>query len=104
MGLVTTVASSVRTEENLQVASFTYSHMKSLSRTHSSVYVNSLISVCQVNMHTLSHMRSSLLCFHYSSEACRVAMKILGSKLDRLSYRFSRVVHADIYNSMTLIN
>lgn len=32
MGLVTTLANVLKTEENLQVASFTYSHMKSLSR------------------------------------------------------------------------
>lgn len=32
VGLVTTLANIVRTEENLQVASFTYSHMKALTR------------------------------------------------------------------------
>lgn len=32
MGLVTTFANILKTEENLQVASFTYSHMKSLTR------------------------------------------------------------------------
>lgn len=33
MGLVTTIANSVKREENMQVASFTYSHIKSLSKT-----------------------------------------------------------------------
>ena len=32
MGLVTTLANIVKTEQNLQVASFTYSHMKALTR------------------------------------------------------------------------
>ena len=32
IGLVTALANVLKTEENLQVASFTYSHMKSLTR------------------------------------------------------------------------
>ena len=36
IGLVTALANVLKTEENLQVASFTYSHMKSLTRSTAS--------------------------------------------------------------------
>ncbi|XP_075326632.1 vitellogenin-1-like [Odontesthes bonariensis] len=81
MGLVTTLANNVKTEKNLQVASFTYSHMKSLSRSPSTI-------------------QSSVVA------ACRVAMKIMGPKicvLDRLSLRYSRAAHVDAYNSSLMI-
>ncbi|XP_075341558.1 vitellogenin-1-like [Odontesthes bonariensis] len=78
MGLVTTLANNVKTEKNLQVASFTYSHMKSLSRSPSTI-------------------QSSVVA------ACRVAINILGPKLDRLSLRYSRVAHVDAYNSSLMI-
>lgn len=38
VGLVTALANVVKTEENLQLASFTYSHMKSLSRSTSAIH------------------------------------------------------------------
>lgn len=37
IGLVTALANYVKTEENLQIASFTYSHMKSLSKSTSAI-------------------------------------------------------------------
>lgn len=37
VGLVTALANFVKTEENMQLASFTYSHMKSLSRSTSAI-------------------------------------------------------------------
>ncbi|KAK2835459.1 hypothetical protein Q5P01_015943 [Channa striata] len=78
MGLVTTLANIVRTEENLQVASFTYSHMKSLTR--SSAVIHASVAA-----------------------ACNVAIKILSPKLDRLSLRFSKAIHMDIYNSPLML-
>ncbi|KAM8887734.1 vitellogenin-like [Synchiropus picturatus] len=78
MGLVTTLANIVKNEENLQVASFTYSHMKSLTRStaipHASV-----------------------------AAACNVAIKILSSKLDRMSMRFSKAVHMDIFDTNYMV-
>ncbi|XP_072245542.1 vitellogenin-2-like [Leuresthes tenuis] len=72
MGLVTTLAKSLLSESNLQVASFVYSYMKALTKTtspdHSSV-----------------------------AAACNVAVRILSPKLDRLSYRFSRAFYYDTY-------
>lgn len=38
LGLVTALANIVRTEESLQLVSFTYSHMKHLSRSTSIVH------------------------------------------------------------------
>lgn len=40
MGLVTTLANIVKQEENLQVASFTYSHMKSLTRSTAAIHAS----------------------------------------------------------------
>ncbi|KAF3690857.1 Vitellogenin-1 Vitellogenin I [Channa argus] len=78
MGLVTTLANIVRTEENLQVASFTYSHMKSMTR--SSAIIHASVAA-----------------------ACNVAIKILNPKLDRLSLRFSKAIHMDIYNNPLML-
>uniref|UniRef100_A0A8C5I846 Vitellogenin-1-like n=1 Tax=Gouania willdenowi TaxID=441366 RepID=A0A8C5I846_GOUWI len=73
MGLVLSLATSVKTEKNLQVASFTYSHMKSLTR-------------------SISPMHASL------AAACDVAIKILSHQKDRLSSRYSRAMHIDTFN------
>ncbi|TKS74661.1 Vitellogenin [Collichthys lucidus] len=78
MGLVTTVANIVKTEENLQVASFTYSHMKSLTR--STAAINSALAA-----------------------ACNIAVKMLSPKLNRLSLRFSKAIQMDIYNSPLML-
>uniref|UniRef100_A0A667Z737 Vitellogenin-like n=1 Tax=Myripristis murdjan TaxID=586833 RepID=A0A667Z737_9TELE len=74
IGLVTTLANILKTEENLQVASFTYSHMKSLTRSTAPIHAS-------------------------VAAACNVAVKILSPKLDRLSYRYSKAIHMDIYNN-----
>lgn len=56
----------------MQVASFVYSHMKSLSK--------------------------SRLPFMYNiSSACNIALKLLSPKLDSMSYRYSKVIRADTY-------
>uniref|UniRef100_A0A8C4IXH1 Phosvitin n=1 Tax=Dicentrarchus labrax TaxID=13489 RepID=A0A8C4IXH1_DICLA len=78
MGLVTTLANIVKTEENLQVASFTYSHMKSLTRSTAAIHAS-------------------------VASACNVAIKILSPKLNRLSFRFSKAIHVDIYNSPLML-
>ncbi|NXC25264.1 VIT2 protein, partial [Campylorhamphus procurvoides] len=65
--LITTIANVVMKESNLQVASFVYSHMKALSK--------------------------SRLPYTYNiSSACNIALKLLAPKLDRLSYRYSKVI------------
>ncbi|NXI48061.1 VIT2 protein, partial [Galbula dea] len=66
--LITTIANVVVKESNLQVASFVYSHMKALSK-------------------------SSLPYLYNISSACNIALKLLAPKLDRLSYRYSKVIH-----------
>lgn len=42
---------------------------------------------------------AALLCFYHSAAACNVAVKILSPRLNRLSFRFSKAIHMDIYNS-----
>ncbi|XP_014024135.1 vitellogenin [Salmo salar] len=74
MGLVTTFANILKTEENLQVASFTYSHMKSLTR-------------------------STAPDFASVAAACNVAVKMLSTKFRRLSCHFSKAIHLDAYYS-----
>ncbi|NXU30574.1 VIT2 protein, partial [Thalassarche chlororhynchos] len=71
---VTAMASSLLTEPSLQVASFTYSHMKALA-------------VGRIpQLYTLS-------------AACNIAIKLLSPRLDRLSYRYSKVIHVGDYSS-----
>uniref|UniRef100_A0A4W6FB35 Uncharacterized protein n=1 Tax=Lates calcarifer TaxID=8187 RepID=A0A4W6FB35_LATCA len=82
MGLVTSLANIVKIEENLQVASFTYSHMKSLTRKHSLIPIHHQV---------------------YLAAACNVAIKILSPRLEKLSLRFSKAIHADIYNSPLML-
>nr|AAL01527.1 vitellogenin [Larus argentatus] len=65
--LITTIANVAMKESNLQVASFVYSHMKALSKS------------------TLPYM-------YNVSSACNIALKLLAPKLDRLSYRYSKVI------------
>ncbi|KAJ3599172.1 hypothetical protein NHX12_033135 [Muraenolepis orangiensis] len=78
IGLVTTLANVLKAEENLQVASFTYSHMKSLTRS------------------TVAHQSSV-------AAACNVAVKIMSPKFDRLSYRFSKAIHMDAYSEPLML-
>ncbi|NXK44965.1 VIT2 protein, partial [Chauna torquata] len=70
--LITTIANVVMKETNLQVASFVYSHMKALSK-------------------------SRLPYMYNISSACNIALKLLAPKLDRLSYRYSKVIRVGGY-------
>ncbi|KFU96396.1 Vitellogenin-2, partial [Chaetura pelagica] len=72
---VTAMASSLLTEPSLQVASFTYSHMKALAAGRIPQLYN-------------------------LSTACNIAIKLLSPRLDRLSYRYSKVIHAGDYSSL----
>ncbi|NWI04947.1 VIT2 protein, partial [Tichodroma muraria] len=71
---VAALASSLLTEPSLQVASFAYSHMK-----------------------TLAAGRIPQL--YKLSAACNIAIKLLGPRLDRLSYRYSKVIQVSGYSS-----
>ncbi|NXE33022.1 VIT2 protein, partial [Ptilorrhoa leucosticta] len=71
---VAALASSLLTEPSLQVASFAYSHMK-----------------------TLAAGRIPQL--YKLSAACNIAIKLLGPRLDRLSYRYSKVIQISDYSS-----
>ncbi|NXO63898.1 VIT2 protein, partial [Phainopepla nitens] len=71
---VTALASSLLTEPSLQVASFAYSHMKALAAGR----------IPQLNK---------------LSAACNIAIKLLGPRLDRLSYRYSKVIQISDYSS-----
>ncbi|NXH17858.1 VIT2 protein, partial [Bucco capensis] len=70
---VTAMAISLLTEPSLQVASFTYSHMKVLAAGR----IPQLYSL---------------------SAACNIAIKLLSPRLDRLSYRYSKVIHVGDYS------
>ncbi|NXP52046.1 VIT2 protein, partial [Heliornis fulica] len=70
---VTAMASSLLTERSLQVASFTYSHMKALA-------VGRIPQLYNL------------------SAACNIAIKLLSPRLDRLSYRYSKVIHVGGYS------
>uniref|UniRef100_A0A452HEU5 Uncharacterized protein n=1 Tax=Gopherus agassizii TaxID=38772 RepID=A0A452HEU5_9SAUR len=65
--LVTTIANVILKETNMQVASFVYSHMKALSR--------------------IGFPR-----FYNVSAACNIAIKLLSPRLDRLNFRYSKVL------------
>ncbi|XP_051652072.1 vitellogenin-2-like [Manacus candei] len=70
--LITTIANVVMKESNLQVASFVYAHMKALAK--------------------------SRLPYTYNiSSACNIALKMLAPRLDRLSYRYSKVIRVGAY-------
>ncbi|TRZ24564.1 hypothetical protein HGM15179_002511 [Zosterops borbonicus] len=71
---VSALASSLLTEPSLQVASFAYSHMKTLAA-------------------------SRIPQLYKLSAACNIAIKLLGPRLDRLSYRYSKVIQISDYSS-----
>ncbi|NXP68355.1 VIT2 protein, partial [Chloropsis cyanopogon] len=71
---VTALASSLLTEPSLQVASFAYSHMKALAA-------------------------GRIPQLYKLSAACNIAIKLLGPRLDRLSYRYSKVIQISDYSS-----
>ncbi|XP_041941641.1 vitellogenin-like isoform X2 [Alosa sapidissima] len=74
VALVSTLANVLKKETNMQLVSFVYSHIKSLSRSTAP----DLVTV---------------------GAASNVAMKILSSKLDRLNYRYSKAIHIDLLTS-----
>uniref|UniRef100_A0A8C2GH04 Vitellogenin 2 n=1 Tax=Cyprinus carpio TaxID=7962 RepID=A0A8C2GH04_CYPCA len=78
VALMSSLAGSLKTETNMQVASFTYSHIKSLTR----ITAPDMAAV---------------------AGAAHVAIKLLSHKLDRLSFRFSRALKFDIYQSPLMI-
>ncbi|NXC47360.1 VIT2 protein, partial [Penelope pileata] len=71
--IVAAMASSLLTETSLQVASFTYSHMKALA-------VGRIPQLYNL------------------SAACNIAIKLLSPRLDMLNYRYSRVMHTGGYS------
>ncbi|XP_063263462.1 vitellogenin-2-like [Prinia subflava] len=71
---VSALASSLLTEPSLQVASFAYSHMKALAA-------------------------GRIPQLYKLSAACNIAIKLLGPRLDRLSYRYSKVIEISDYSS-----
>ncbi|NXQ30767.1 VIT2 protein, partial [Alaudala cheleensis] len=71
---VSALASSLLTEPSLQVASFAYSHMKALAA-------------------------GRIPQLYKLSAACNIAIKLLGPRLDRLSYRYSKVIQISDYSS-----
>uniref|UniRef100_A0A8V0ZG90 Vitellogenin 3 n=2 Tax=Gallus gallus TaxID=9031 RepID=A0A8V0ZG90_CHICK len=71
--IVVAMASSLLTETSLQVTSFMYSHMKALA-------VGRIPQLYNL------------------SAACNIAIKLLSPRLDKLSYRYSKVVHAGGYS------
>ncbi|NWI44768.1 VIT2 protein, partial [Picathartes gymnocephalus] len=71
---VAALASSLLTEPSLQVASFAYSHIKALAA-------------------------GRIPQLYKLSAACNIAIKLLGPRLDRLSYRYSKVIQISDYSS-----
>ncbi|XP_073718321.1 vitellogenin-like [Misgurnus anguillicaudatus] len=78
VALVSSLAGALRLETNMHVASFAYSHIKSLTR----ITAPDMASV---------------------AGAANVAIKLLSRKLDRLSYHFSRALQLDIYHTPLMI-
>nr|AIE43959.1 vitellogenin 5 [Misgurnus anguillicaudatus] len=78
VALVSSLAGALRLETNMHVASFAYSHIKSLTR----ITAPDMASV---------------------AGAASVAIKLLSRKLDRLSYHFSRALQLDIYHTPLMI-
>ncbi|MBN3313261.1 VIT protein, partial [Atractosteus spatula] len=77
MALVTTLADALLKETSLQVASFTYSHMKALTKSTSPDYAP-------------------------VAAACNLAVKMLSPKLDRMSYRYSKALHLDTFQTQLM--
>ncbi|XP_067272218.1 vitellogenin-like [Pseudorasbora parva] len=78
VALVSSLAGAFKTETNMHVASFAYSHIKSLTR----ITAPDMASV---------------------AGAANVAIKLMNRKLDRLSLRFSRAIQLDIYHTPLMI-
>ncbi|KAA0712316.1 Vitellogenin [Triplophysa tibetana] len=78
VALVSSFAGALRIEPNMHVASFAYSHIKSLTR----ITAPDMAAV---------------------AGAASVAIKLLSPKLDRLSLRFSRALALDFYHAPLMI-
>nr|ADI52871.1 vitellogenin [Acheilognathus yamatsutae] len=78
VALVSNLAGALKMETNMHVASFVYSHIKSLTR------------------NTSPDMASV-------AGAANVAIKLMSRKLDRLSFRFSRALQMEFYNTNLMI-
>lgn len=78
VALVSSLAGALRLETNMHVASFAYSHIKSLTR----ITAPDMASV---------------------AGAANVAIKLMSRKLDRLSYYYSRALQLDIYHTPLMI-
>nr|ABP04034.2 vitellogenin [Labeo catla] len=78
VALVSSLAGALKTETNMHVVSFAYSHIKSLTR----ITAPDMAAV---------------------AGAAHVAIKLLSPKLDRLSFRFSRAFKIDIYQAPLMI-
>ncbi|KAK9967422.1 hypothetical protein ABG768_001824 [Culter alburnus] len=78
VALVSSLAGALKTETNLHVASFAYSHIKSLTR----ITAPDMAAV---------------------AGAANVAIKLMSHKLDRLSFRFSRALQLDFYHTPLMI-
>ncbi|XP_073699923.1 vitellogenin-like [Garra rufa] len=78
VALMSSLAGALKTETNMQVASFAYSYIKSLTR----ITAPDMAAV---------------------AGAAHVAIKLLSPKLDRLSFRFSRALKIDIYHTPLMI-
>uniref|UniRef100_A0A672JK11 Uncharacterized protein n=1 Tax=Salarias fasciatus TaxID=181472 RepID=A0A672JK11_SALFA len=77
-GLVMTLANAIAKENNDQISSFIYSYMKSMTK-------------------------SAAPDFESVSAACSLAIRVLSPRLDRQSYRYSRSLYADTYNSAAFL-
>ncbi|ROL40726.1 Vitellogenin [Anabarilius grahami] len=78
VALVSSLAGALKTETNMHVASFAYSHIKSLTR----ITAPDMAAV---------------------AGAANVAIKLMSRKLDRLSLRFSRALQRDFYHTPLMI-
>uniref|UniRef100_A0A673KMP5 Vitellogenin-like n=1 Tax=Sinocyclocheilus rhinocerous TaxID=307959 RepID=A0A673KMP5_9TELE len=74
VALISSLAGALKLETNMHVASFAYSHIKSLTR----ITAPDMAAV---------------------AGAANVAIKLMSPKLDRLSFRFSRALQLDFYHS-----
>ncbi|XP_048107993.1 LOW QUALITY PROTEIN: vitellogenin-like [Alosa alosa] len=78
VALVSTIASVLKKETSMQIVSFVYSYIRSLTR-------------------------STVPDYATVAAASNVAIKILSPKLDRLSYRYSKAIHLDLYKSPVMV-
>uniref|UniRef100_A0A8C1RGV0 Vitellogenin 5 n=1 Tax=Cyprinus carpio TaxID=7962 RepID=A0A8C1RGV0_CYPCA len=78
VALVSSLAGALKTETNMHVVSFAYSHIKSLTR----ITAPDMAAV---------------------AGAANVAIKLMSRKLDRLSFRFSRALQLDYYHTPLMI-